>query len=151
MTATPTEKLQLRLERVVRADRQRVWDAWTRPELLKQWSAPEGLRGDAGTMDLRVGGAWSFRMVQPDGIAHEAFGIYREIVPLERLVYTHAWRTADGTSPETLLTVELFDAPNGTRLVLTQTGFDSAGSRDGHVDGWGSALDNLAALLGTSA
>ena len=147
MTATQPAPLQLRLERVIRADRQRVWDAWTRPELLQQWSAPEGLRGGDGTMDLRVGGGWSFRMTEPDGTWHQAFGTYREIVPGERLVYTHAWHTADGTSPETILTVELFDVDGGTRLVLTQTGFESAASRDGHVGGWSSALDNLQRLF----
>jgi uncharacterized protein YndB with AHSA1/START domain len=148
MTATQPAPLQLRLERVIRADRQRVWDAWTRPEILRQWSAPEGLRGGDGTMDLRVGGGWSFRMTEPDGTWHEAFGTYREIAPPRRIVYTHAWRGADGGgSPETLLSVDLHPDGDGTRLVLTQSGFASPESRDGHVEGWSSALDQLAAMF----
>ena len=143
MSPTKTQPLQLRLERVIPADRERVFAAWTRAELLREWSAPEGMTIPEGTLDLRVGGRWSVVMVEPNGTRHEAFGTYREITPPKRLVYTHAWKQGSGSSPETVLTVELHEVAGGTRVVLTQEGFASPQSRDGHGEGWSSSLDQL--------
>jgi uncharacterized protein YndB with AHSA1/START domain len=144
MNMTQTAPLQLRLERVIRADRERTFAAWTRPEILRQWSAPAGMTiEDGGELDLRVGGRWRVVMVEPNGTRHEAFGTYREITPPARLVYTHAWRDGSGSSPETILTVAFEEVAGGTRVVLTQEGFGSRESRDGHVEGWSSTLDQL--------
>jgi uncharacterized protein YndB with AHSA1/START domain len=144
MNTTQAAPLRLRLERVIRTDRERAFAAWTRPELLREWSAPEGMTiEEGGELDLRVGGHWRVVMVEPSGTRHEAFGTYREITPPERLVYTHAWRQGSGSSPETTLTVEFLAVPGGTRVVLTQEGFASPQSRDGHVEGWSSSLDQL--------
>jgi uncharacterized protein YndB with AHSA1/START domain len=139
---------ELRLERTIAADRERVFAAWTQPDLLRQWSAPEGLAIEDGDTDLRVGGRWRVVMAEPGGARHEAFGTYREIAPPERLVYTHAWRGADGGgSAETVLAVQLHPDGEGTHLILTQAGFPSPENRDGHAEGWFSALDHLAAML----
>ncbi|HEU4884448.1 MAG TPA: SRPBCC domain-containing protein [Longimicrobium sp.] len=138
---------ELTLERRIPAARDRVFAAWTRPELLRRWSAPEGMSIEDGATDLRVGGGWRVVMAEPDGTRHEAFGTYRQIVAPERLEYTHAWKSDGGSSPETVLTVELEPEADGTRLILTQAGFPSPESRDGHRDGWSSALDHLQALF----
>ena len=154
MTASHPDGLRLRLERTITANRERVFAAWTRPELLKLWSAPEGLTvGDDGELDLRVGGRWAVTMLAPDGARHRAFGTYREVTPPARLVYTHAWRRDDGTSTaETTVTVEFVaEGANRTRVVLTQEGFDAAPSRDGHEEGWASTLDRLVALHAEAA
>ncbi|MGH7444184.1 MAG: SRPBCC family protein [Longimicrobiales bacterium] len=147
MMVKQAEELTLRLERLVRADRARVFAAWTEPEELAKWSAPKGLTIPEGDVDLRVGGRWRVVMVEPDGRRHEAFGRYLEVTPPERLVYTHQWVDGDGSTPETTLTLEFHEAPGGTRMVLTQVGFADAGGRDGHEYGWSSALDNLVALF----
>jgi uncharacterized protein YndB with AHSA1/START domain len=149
MSSARGTSLELRLERRIRAPRQRVWDAWTKPELVRRWSAPEGMSVPAGTMDVRVGGSWEVTMVRDDnGERHVAFGRYLEIVPPQRIMYTHAWRSADGgSSPETTLTVELIEDGDATRVILTQEGFGDAGSRDGHAEGWGSALNKLVAVM----
>jgi uncharacterized protein YndB with AHSA1/START domain len=139
---------ELRLERTIPADREQVFATWTQPDLLRRWSAPEGLTIEDGDTDLRVGGGWRVVMAEPGGARHEAFGTYRQIAPPECIVYTHAWRgTEGGSSAETVLTVELQPDGDGTRLVLTQAGFPSPESRDGHVEGWSSALDQLAAMF----
>jgi uncharacterized protein YndB with AHSA1/START domain len=147
---TQTEALTLKLERLIAAPPDRVFAAWTQPELLNQWSSPPGISIEGGDLDLRVGGNWRVTMRGGDGSAREAFGTYREIVPPKRLVYTHAWRLggAGGSgTPETVLTVEFRAEGKGTRLVLTQTGFESAESRDGHRIGWSSSIDNLEKLF----
>jgi uncharacterized protein YndB with AHSA1/START domain len=152
MTTTTKTPLQLRLERVIRADRERTFAAWTRPELLRRWSAPEGMTiEDGGELDLRVGGRWRVVMLEPTGKRHEAFGTYREVTPPERLVYTHAWREGNESSPETTVTVEFLKVAGGTRVVLTQEGFASPQSRDGHVEGWSSSFDNLERLYAVKA
>ena len=148
MSTTKAVPLQLRLERVIRADRERAFAAWTQPEFLRQWAAPEGMTIEAGgELDLRVGGRWRVVMVDPSGTRHEAFGTYREITPPARLVYTHAWREGNGSTPETTVTVEFLAVAGGTRVVLTQEGFASPQSRDGHVQGWSSSLDQLQRLF----
>ena len=147
---TQAEALTLRLERVLSASPERVFAAWTQPELLAQWSSPQGISIDGGDLDLRVGGHWRVAMRGVDGSTREAFGTYREIVPSKRLVYTHAWRLGGpdgGTTPETVLTVEFRAEGTSTRLLLTQTGFESPESRDGHRIGWSSSIDNLEKLF----
>lgn len=150
MNTQHAEALQLRLERVIPATPERVFAAWTQPALLSKWSTPDDLTTGEGDLDLRVGGNWRVVMHAKNGITHEAFGTYREITPPSRLVYTHAWRNegaGSGNSPETLLTVEFFAEPRGTRVVLTQVGFGTAASRDGHRGGWTSALTQLETLF----
>jgi uncharacterized protein YndB with AHSA1/START domain len=144
---TQAESLTLRLERLIAAPPERVFAAWTQPELLAQWSSPPGISIEGGDLDLRVGGLWRVVMRAEGGSTREAFGTYREIVPAKRLVYTHAWHVGGGTTPETVLTVEFRAEGKGTRLVLTQTGFESAESRDGHRIGWSSSIDNLENLF----
>ncbi|MDQ6633730.1 MAG: SRPBCC domain-containing protein [Gemmatimonadota bacterium] len=152
MSPTKAAPRQLRLERVIRTDRERAFAAWTRPELLRQWSAPEGMTiEEGGELYLRVGGRWRVVMLEPTGTRHEAFGTYREITPPERLVYTHQWRQGSGSSPETTLTVEFLEVDGGTRVVLTQVGFTSPESRNGHVEGWSSSLDQLERLFAEGA
>lgn len=151
MTAPQTAPLTLTLERVIRASRERVFAAWTRPELLDQWSAPAGMTIKTGTLDLRVGEHWSVVMLEPNGTRREAFGTYREVTPPARLVYTHAWRRDEGDTPETLVTVEFHAEGDATRVVLTQTGFASEGARDGHSVGWNSSIDRLVAMFAAEA
>ena len=88
-------------------------------------------------------------MRMPDGV-HVASGVYREIEPPRRLVFT--WRWEDGEGPkegETLVTVELHERDGGTELVLTHERFADTDARDGHEQGWTSALNRLEAHLTT--
>lgn len=145
-----TDALSLRIERTIRARRERVFAAWTQPELLGRWSAPEGMSVD-GENELRVGGTWRAVMTEADGTRHVAVGEYREITLPSRLVYTHAWVRGNGTSNETTasttVAVDFLDVNGTTLVVLVQTGFESVGSRDGHVGGWNSSINRLEALF----
>ena len=89
--STPSEpNATLRLTRVFKAPRDRVYAASTDPEQMKQWSGPEGSESLAWELDTRVGGKWRWELRTPDGEKMAAFGEYREIRPDEKLVYT--WR-----------------------------------------------------------
>ncbi len=94
--------------------------------------------------DLRVGGAWRTGMVSPEGVEHRGGGVYCEVVPVERLAFTHAWDDEDGRpGPETLVTLALFEEGAGTRLHLHQQKFPSIASRNGHQIGWSESFDRL--------
>lgn len=147
MSTQSTHLFKLRLERTIRAPRTRVFEAFTNPDDLARWSAPEGAEIAGGETDLRVGGRWSVLMrALEGGTEYHATGEYREIVPPERLVYTHRWLT-DPTPIETLVTVEFHDAGDSTRLVMIHEGFQSESVRDGHAAGWSSCFDKLEGLL----
>lgn len=137
------ESFALRIERTIRAKRQRVFEAFTNADDLARWSAPEGIDVADGSVDLRVGGKWSVVMHDPKTDArYHAEGVYREITPPERLVYTHSWRT-DDEPVETLITVEFHDEGGATRVVMVHEGFVAAESRDGHEQGWSSCFNRL--------
>ena len=87
---TPTER-EIVLTRVFDAPRSLVFDALTKREMLKRWFGPRGCSLVVCEVDLKVGGAWRFVMHGPDGTDWGMRGVYREIVPPERLVHTEAY------------------------------------------------------------
>jgi uncharacterized protein YndB with AHSA1/START domain len=137
------------LTRVFDAPVDLVWRCFTEQEHLARWSAPRGYTISAGEADLRVGGKWRCCMHDPDGGEHWLGGIYREIVPRERLVMTHAWEENGKPGPETLVTVRFEDVGGQTKVTLEQTGFISDEARDGHRTGWSECFDLLAEHLAT--
>jgi uncharacterized protein YndB with AHSA1/START domain len=141
--------LKVRLERVIAADRARVFEAWTDPDLMMKWYAPEGMSIPDVEVDLRVGGRWRVAMQEPEGGArHTVVGTYREITPPERLVTTWSWLPEDGAAQsmgpeETMVTVEFHEDGDTTRVVLVHEGFATADGRDNHEKGWESCLNRL--------
>jgi uncharacterized protein YndB with AHSA1/START domain len=133
---------------VFNAPRDIVWKAWTDPEQLKEWSAPNGFTLPISEGDLRPGGAWRAQMRKDDGTELDLGGVYREIAAPERLVFTHVWMDENGKpGPETLVTVTFTDRGGKTEMNFRQSGFDSVESRDGHSEGWTECFDKLAELL----
>jgi uncharacterized protein YndB with AHSA1/START domain len=145
---TTEHPLKITLSRVFEAPRALVFDAWTKPEHLVRWAAPHGFTIAEANGELRVGGAWRSVMVKPDGEPCPVRGEYREVVPNERLVFTHIWEEDDGTPEhETVVTVSFSDEAGGTRVTFEQSGFKSPASQAGHADGWTQCLDRLTELL----
>jgi uncharacterized protein YndB with AHSA1/START domain len=148
-TAMKQDERELVITRVFDAPVELVWKCWTEGEHMRHWSAPRGFK-ISGQGEVRVGGAWRSCMLHEDGTVLWLGGVYREVVPNKRLVFTHAWDGADGKpGHETLVTV-LFEEQGGkTKMVFRQSGFDSTGSRDGHEGGWKECLDKLGEYLAT--
>lgn len=142
-----TDDRTLILERVFDAPIALVWARFTEQEHLAKWSAPRGFTIPHGEGDLRPGGKWRCQMRAPEGNTIWLGGTYREIVPMRRLVMTHAWEEDGVPGHETLVTVRFEDLGAKTRVTLEQSGFDSAGARDGHKGGWSECLDILAEHL----
>src|SRR5919206_1104689 len=103
--------------RVFDAPRRLVWDAHTSPAHLPQWMlGPEGWTMPVCEINLRPGGAWHFVWRHSDGTEMAMRGVYREVVPPERLVNTESW---GGDWPETLNTLILTEENGETTITLT--------------------------------
>jgi uncharacterized protein YndB with AHSA1/START domain len=146
----PTERV-LVIERVFDAPRELVFKCWTEPEHLARWIGPRDLSSTILACELRQGGNYRMRMRGPGGQDHWQQGVFREIVPPERIVRTFCWTDADGrpTRPETLLTVTFADLGGRTRLTLHQAVFESVTACDEHRRGWSSSLGKLAEYIAT--
>ena len=109
---------ELVLTRVIDAPREAVYRCWTEPELLKKWFAPKPFTTEAATLDVRAGGANVVVMQSPDGLKFPTAGVYLEVVPNERLVFTDAftsgWEPKDGV-PFMVAAVTLTDEGGKTR------------------------------------
>jgi len=132
------------IERRVAAPPERVFALWTEPEQLAKWWGPDGYDVPQYDLDVRKGGAWRTVMRSPDGKALTVSGVYREIDPPRRLVFTWAWDDENGTrGHETEITVTFEPAPGGTHLRLLQQRFHTRLARDNHNRGWISTFDRL--------
>lgn len=141
----------LHMQRVFDAPRTLVWRAWTSPEIRVLWMGPVEWPMVSGSGDFRVGGEWRACLRSPEtGEALWQGGVYREITPEERLVFTFRWDESheDGPPVDTLVTVVLSDAPGGGTLMdFTHEGLKSEQSLTGHKHGWTSTFDRLEAFL----
>jgi uncharacterized protein YndB with AHSA1/START domain len=138
----------LRLERLIAAPPERVFELWTEPELVAQWFGPDGFDIPDYALDVRPGGSWCTTMRSPEGKLYTVRGVYRVIDRPRRLVFTWAWDQDDGSrGQETEVTVTFEAAPGGTRLRLLQQTFQDNTARDNHGQGWSSSFDCLARLV----
>jgi uncharacterized protein YndB with AHSA1/START domain len=140
----PTQP-SLTIRRRLRASPGKVFAAWTDPRQVMRWWGPAGAETVRAEMDPRVGGRFLKVARTADGEEHEASGVYREVIPDEKLVFTWAWR--DTPERETLVTVALRPDGDGTILTLTHEQFADEPTRDRHNAGWSGALDKLERYL----
>ena len=136
-------ELVLLMSKVFKTDPESLFDAWTKPELMKQWfHAVQGWTTPFAEADLRPGGAWKVDMQRNDGFIHHALGQYREIDRPNKLVFT--WHPYADTSVETIVTLRFKGLPNGTtELTLTHEGLRNEKEKADHTSGWKGCLENL--------
>ena len=145
------------IKRTFNAPREKVCDAWTKPELVKCWWGPEGFTAPFAKIDLIVGGKYLFSMRSPEGVDYWSTGEYQEIKPPERIVYTDSFSDSEGNVvpaaeqglpgdwPERLLVTLTFEdaGPGKTDLTLSTSGIPDAENRDLTMQGWNGSLDKL--------
>jgi uncharacterized protein YndB with AHSA1/START domain len=141
----PDAKPSLTLKRRLKATPAKIYAAWTDPRQIARWWGPEGAVVLEAEADVRVGGRFSKHTRTPDGEEHVVSGIYREVVPNEKLVFTWAWRSTP--ERESLVTVTLTPDGDATILTLLHEQFFDEPARDGHRFGWSGALDALESLF----
>jgi uncharacterized protein YndB with AHSA1/START domain len=135
---------ELVVTRVLEAPRERVFQAWTDPVRAVRWWGPKWHPAIFLEMDVRVGGAWRGKLRSvTDGSVLGHRGVFREIVEPSLLSFTFAWDEEGERGLETLVTLMFEDLGGKTRLTLSQSPFQSLAERDGHGEGWNSALDRL--------
>jgi uncharacterized protein YndB with AHSA1/START domain len=143
--------------RVIRAPRERVYQAWTTPAILQKWFGPVDRHCPAVSVDLRVGGAYRIEFAPKDPPAADAsgsacgaqntaaIGNYTRIVPNELLQFT--WASDWQPGEQSLVTISLKDVAGGTEVTILHENFNTEASRDGHNQGWAGCLDSLAAMF----
>ena len=133
------------ITRVLNAPRELVFEAWTNPTHLRRWWGPKDYPAVQLDMDIRPSGIWRgcLRSVA-DGRELWHKGVFREVVPPERLVFTFAWDEEGERGLETLVTVTFAEHAKGkTLMTLRHEPFQSAEECEGHRGGWNSAFDRL--------
>lgn len=150
-------QLDLEITRILKAPRAKVWRAWSDPEIIKQWWCPRPWVTEVRAFDFRSGGAFHTFMSGPDGGTSDNPGIFLEVAPMERIVWTSmltaGWRPA---SPWLAMTgiFLLEDEGAHTRYTARCLHKDDADRKQheemGFFDGWGimiSQMEEVAAGL----
>lgn len=149
---TPSDR-EILVTRVVDAPRRLVFEAYTNPQHVPRWMlGPQGWSMPVCEIDLRPGGAWRFVWRRSDGTEMEMHGVYREVVPPERLVSTESW---GGDWPETVNTL-LLSEENGRTTIASWVRYPSKEARDaalrtGMKDGMATSFDRLDEYLASIA
>ena len=141
------EKPSLTLTRSYPVAPEKVWRAWTDAEAVKRWWGPTpGEPVSLAELDVRVGGRFRIVFGGPDGKAHECAGVYREVVPNRKLVFTWCW---PNTTPErvSVVTVEFKEVKGKTELIFKHEQLFDEKVRDDHKRGWSGLLDKLERFL----
>ncbi len=153
MTLTMPSDREIVLTRVFEAPRRLVFEAYTEPNFIPQWWGPRGYTATVDMMDVRPGGVWRFVSRGPDGNEYAFNGVYRDIVPTERLAYTVEFEAMPG---HVLLETVTFEERDGKTKVTATALFDTVEDRDGELksgmeEGAAESWDRLAEHLGTMA
>jgi uncharacterized protein YndB with AHSA1/START domain len=151
--AVPTADRELVLARLIDAPREKLFRAWTDPELLKQWFAPLPYTTPVAELDVLPGGASLVVMRGPDGVDMPNRGVYLEVAKNERLVFTDAYAKAWEPSAKPFMTVILtFENEGGKTRYTARVRHWTVADREAHEkmgfhEGWGICADQLAALV----
>ena len=154
IASTPvTTDRELILTRLIAAPREKLFQAWTRPELVVKWFAPRPWSTARAEMDVRPGGSSLVVMRSPEGQEFPNSGVYLEVVPNERLVFTDAYTKAWKPSEKPFFTgvITLADEAGKTRYTARALHWSVADCEShekmGFHEGWGQCADQLETLL----
>ena len=145
MSTQTTAKPSLTLKRRLKAPPAKVFAAFADPEKVKLWMGPGEVKALIAETDTRTGGRYRWLMQAPNGEQHDVSGVYREVIPNQKLVFTWAWKSTP--ERESLVTVEIKPDGDGSLLTLTHEQFFDEDARDRHQGGWNGALDKMEKLF----
>ena len=133
----------LMVQRTINASAERLFDAWTKPDLMKQWfRASEKMTTTAAEADLWLGGAWRVEMKTSTGLTYPNNGQYKVIDRPNKLVFT--WHPNEEADYETIVTL-IFKkvSENVTDFSLTHEGLRNEEDKSDHTDGWNGCVSML--------
>jgi uncharacterized protein YndB with AHSA1/START domain len=139
----PAARPSLTLTRRLRARPEKVYAAWTEAKNLVQWFGPADVKPGSvrAELDVRAGGRYRISFSGNDGEYHEVGGVYRAVVPNERLVFSWAWHSTP--ERESLVTISLRPEGTGTLLTIHHEQFVDETARDNHERGWSGLFARL--------
>jgi uncharacterized protein YndB with AHSA1/START domain len=143
---------ELLITRTFDAPASLLFALWSKPEHMKRWMGPSNFTCPEAEIDFRVGGTYRVLITSPEHGDNWFGGVYREIVPNRRLVFTFAWDN-DGPSAgvETLVTITFEEKDRKTVQTFHQRPFLTVERRDSHISGWTEAFDKLEAYAANVA
>jgi uncharacterized protein YndB with AHSA1/START domain len=149
-----SDNRELVLTRIFNAPREKVFRAWTEPDLFKQWFAPKPWTTPKAELDVRAGGANLVVMRSPEGNEMPCLGVYLEVVPNRKIVFTNAYTEAWQPSAHPFMTVVLTfeEAGDGKTKYTARVLHWTVADREKHEQmgfhkGWGQCADQLAAVV----
>lgn len=153
-------KQEIVITRIFDAPRELVWKAWTDPKHFVRWWGPKDYTCPFCQMDLRVGGKYLNCMRSPDGQEYWSTGVYHEIIPMERIVFTDCFADEQGTVVpathygmsadfplEMLVTVIFEDSGSKTKMTLKHVDLPIGEMTEQTGAGWNESFDKLAESL----
>ena len=138
----------LSIDKIFNAPLKIVWDAWTQPEHILKWWAPDGMEIKVIEHEFKVGGKWKYTMPMPDGTAFISEGTYKAIVPFRKIV-----TSADFKPMTAGVELQTFFEADGDRTKFTfnvihpTPEYCRQQEEMGFYNGWGSAFDRLESLV----
>lgn len=144
---------ELVLTRLIDAPREKLFRAWTDPELMKQWFVPRPWTLSKVEIDVRPGGSSLIVMRDPEGNEYPNPGVYLEVVENEKLVFTDAYTEAWVPSGKPFMTaIVTFEDESGKTRYTARARHWTAEDRETHEkmgfhEGWGQCADQLAELV----
>jgi uncharacterized protein YndB with AHSA1/START domain len=135
------QKPSLTMTRRLKAPPASVFDAFTNPEKLAMWFGFGEPKDKVIEIDAKVGGAYHFGFPSPTGDRNDVMGMFREVSPVDRLVFSWHWKSTP--ERESQVTVELAPDGEGTLLTLLHEHFYDEAACENHKMGWGHGLDQL--------
>ncbi|WP_250124685.1 SRPBCC family protein [Chroococcidiopsis sp. CCMEE 29] len=155
-TETQSDR-EIVITRVFNAPRELVFKAWTEPKHIEQWWGPQGFTTRVTELDLRPSGQWRYVMISPDGTEYPAKGVFREIVPPERIVTSDEFdegfdQVVNADLPQGIVMTAVFEDLDGKTKLILQITHASAEDRRKHeemgvIAGWNSSFDCLDEFL----
>lgn len=153
--AARAENLELVITRVIDGPREKLFRAWTEPELMKRWFTPRPWTTPVIEADVRAGGNSFILMRGPEGQEFANHGVYLEVVKSEKLVFTDAYTRAWEPSEKPFFTgIITFEDVGGKTRYTARARHWTVADREAHekmgfYEGWGKATDQLEALVKT--
>ena len=149
MNGETSQSITLVVRRVIRATRERLFDAWTQPDHLMQWWGPPGVNCPGADVDLRIGGIYRIANQLPNGDTLWIAGQFEHIDPPRKLIYS--WGTDPTAAASERVTVQFETRDDATEVIIIHERIATAPMRDGHEQGWNGCLDGLERYLAGEA
>ena len=152
-----TKQNELKIVRNFNASKEQVWHAWSNPENFKQWWGPKEFSCPDCEIDFKVGGKWLASMMDDKGNKIWATGVYKEIMPLEKIVFTDCFADEKGNVVsseeygmkgiplEMLVTVTMKEIDGKTEMTIIHTGLPEGEHITGANTGWNTSIDKMEA------